>query len=135
MLSRLIALGGLLLSLLLPVGAAAQGIGPTNVLQCNKTAIASAGTTTTQLVAGIAGQVVNICGYDVSGAAAGTFQLVYGTGGTCTSSTAITPVHTVAAAFSSSNSTYARSSSVLGQSLCMITTGGPVAMTVFYSQF
>ncbi len=51
--------------------------------------------TTTQLVAGIVGQKVYICGFTismVSTVAANTLQLVYGTGASCTSPTNLTGV-------------------------------------------
>ena len=130
-------LGLLLSSIALPT-AAQQVVGPPNAVLCNKTGITSAGAATTQSVVGVTNQLINVCGYDAgAGAAAGGFQLVFGTGATCTTPTNITGAYTLAInGFASSRSTFASASSLAGQSLCVISTGtGPTTVTVYYSQF
>jgi hypothetical protein len=128
----------LLLLLLLSGPAEAQTVGPQPVL-CNKTAIGSSGAATVQTVAPIAGQVVNICGYEaMAGAAAGSFQLTTGTGATCgTATVTITASYPFGAGVGLVNpSTYVRYSTPQGNGVCVVITGtGPVAWTLFYSQF
>src|SRR5258708_3318469 len=80
---------------LLCAAQAENVVGPTNQIYCNKAAsvtVAAAGTN--QAIAGVAGQSIQFCGWEVtSGASAAisTFQFEYGTGSTCTSPTVFTP--------------------------------------------
>jgi len=66
-------------------------VGPSAQILCNKVANVAIGpTTATQIVAGIAGQSIFICGYQVSNTGTtGSFTLISGTGSTCTSPTTI----------------------------------------------
>src|SRR5437868_13590539 len=69
-------------------------VGPTNQIYCNKSSTATAAAAgTVQAVAGIAGQTIQLCGWEVTSnvSTTTTFQFVYGTGATCTSPTIITP--------------------------------------------
>jgi hypothetical protein len=72
--------------------ARAQPVGPLASF-CSKSFQVSAGATAlTQFVAAQTGQRVQVCGYIVNaGAAAGTFQLEYGTGTNC--GTGLRPSH------------------------------------------
>jgi hypothetical protein len=113
-------------------------VGPPNNIFCNKvapSAILSAGTA--QLVAGVSGQIINICGYVLSGAAAGTVQLEFGTGASCTTPTVLSPVFTTASAADlQDHSNNAWASSAPGASLCAVVTGtSSVSIVAYYSQF
>lgn len=131
--------------LLWPTLAWGQGVGGQSVT-CNKTAVGSSGAATTQIVPPVTnpnqtvGQLVAVCGFDVSaGAAAGTFQLIYGTGATCGGGTAnLTGVMNLAinGNVSSTNRNMATPSTQPAQGLCAVVTGtGPVSWTVYYAQF
>ena len=65
-------------------------VGPSAQILCNKVANVAIGpTTATQIVAGVAGQSIFICGYQVTtNSTAGTFTFIFGTGSTCTTPTA-----------------------------------------------
>lgn len=118
-------------------------VGPANQIICNQYGtftVASA--TTTSIVAGVAGQHINICGWHVTttqAAATDTFQFEYGTqGGPCTTPTTFTPALSVSnAAPSADHIDWASYSTPLGTQLCVVTAGTTVAVTgiVFYSQF
>lgn len=126
----------LLLSLCLLSAAQAQGLGAQPII-CNR--VVSSPTLTggtTQLVPGSSGQLIDICGYVFEGLAAGTVQLVFGTGASCTTPTNVTgnfvtsttslAIDHIATAFISSN---------LGQSLCAVVTGtNSVVVDVYYAQ-
>src|SRR5882724_2808536 len=86
----------LLLLLCVSAAQAENTVGPTAQVICNKfvqTTISSS--TTTSLVAGVAGQSIFICGWHVTTtqtATFPTFQFEYGTqGGPCTTPTPVTP--------------------------------------------
>jgi len=126
----------LLLLLNLASAAQAQGLGAQTII-CNKiqtSAVLSAGTF--QIVVGNAGSLVHTCGYVFEGLAAGTVQLVYGTGASCTSSTPITSNYaTTATTLIVNHISNAFTSSLLGQSLCVIVTGTTSVMVdVYYAQ-
>ena len=117
----------------------AQPLGPPVSIICASTAVTGTlSTGTTQVIAGTAATHINVCGYYVEGIGAGTLQLVFGTGATCTSPTNIT-VNFVTSATSTNaeRSTYVYTSGALGQSLCAVATGaGSVAaVSVSYTQF
>ena len=131
-----LALAVLALSGMAP--AHAQQAGPQPIL-CNKTAVGTGGAGTTLAITGNAPQNVNICGWVASsGAAAGAFQIISGTGATCTTPTTIIGVVNLAinatAAYDPGQAWYTASPS--GANICVIVTGtGPVSWTVSYSQF
>jgi hypothetical protein len=129
-----------LLALLFGVGPAlSQTVGPPNIIGCNKINNGSSGATVGVSVAPVANQLVSVCGYSASaGAAAGTFQLIAGTGATCGGSTiTLTPVvplpingsvvdHIASAWFTLPPL----------DNLCISITGtGPVSYNIYYSQF
>jgi len=130
-----LALAGLVLS---PKLAPAQQTGATEVI-CNKQFIVSAGATSmTQVVAGISGQSISVCGYTFNaGAAAATIQIVSGTGTNCnTGQVAITPVFSLGI---NGNLSFAPGraffSAASGAALCYVITGtGPMAAAVQYFQ-
>jgi len=136
----------LALLLLWPTLALGQGAGGQPVT-CNKTAQGSSGAATTLIVPAVTpnpppspGQTIAICGWDITtGAAAATYQLVYGTGATCgTGTVIITSAHNLGATsgVSSTGRNYSTPSTNPAQGLCMIVTGtGPVQWTVYYAQF
>jgi hypothetical protein len=94
---------------------------------------------TTQLVAGTTTTRVHICGFLIDGAAATTVQVVRGTGSSCTSSTAITGVMTLAtgtpiAYDGGSNGSIAVTG--VGESVCWINSGAvQVSGTLTYTQY
>jgi len=116
--------------------AQAQGLGAQPIV-CNKVvASATLGAGTTQLVAGQPGQLIDVCGYVFEGIAAGTVQLVVGTGSSCTSPTNVTGIFvTSTTSLVVDHIATAFQSSALGQSLCAIVTGaGAVVVDVYYAQ-
>lgn len=82
---------------------------------------------TTQVVALSAGQVIHVCSLDISLAAAGTFQVVSGTGANCgTGTVAVTGAFTLAQGIPLSiggNLGFTLTSGVASQALCLTTTG------------
>lgn len=112
-------------------------VGPTNSIICNKQGQLTGTGATAQIVPGVVGQSIFICGWHVTNtAASGTFQFSYGTGATCTSGTNITPNFTVSnTAPSADHITAAWSNGVAGQTLCVNATVTTVVVMVFYSQF
>jgi len=130
---------GLALAGLMGDAPLAQPVGPPNEVICNKINNGSSGATVGISVAPVAGQQISICGFNATaGAAAGTFQLLSGTGATCATGTqTITPVmplpingnitdHPSAAWFSLPPL----------NNLCVSITGtGPVAYNIYYAQF
>jgi hypothetical protein len=138
----LIALGLLALALIPRADAQAPIVGPGQFIMCPfsfQTNITSA--TTTQLVAGVTGQRVYVCGWHVTSisATSSTFQFEYGTGASCTTPTVLTPPFNVTStAPSADHQTYAIGpNGGAGQTLCAVTTGTPTgtAVLVYYSQF
>ncbi len=126
----------LLLYLTFASAAQAQGLGAQPIV-CNKVAVSATLTVgTTQLVAGQTGQLIDICGYIFEGLAAGTVQLVFGTGSTCTSPTSITGVFVTSTTTETiDHIATAFQSSLLGQSLCAIVTGtSSVVVDIYYAQ-
>jgi hypothetical protein len=114
--------------------AEAQTVGPAPIY-CNRVyATTTLSASTTQLVAGVSGKAVSFCGFNADGLAAGTFQFVFGTGTSCTTSTAATGVITTAAGDNIIDHTPSASvSGAAGQSLCAIITGtSAVTITTYY---
>jgi hypothetical protein len=119
--------------------AVAQQVGPPN-LYCNKSLVVSAGATSiTQVVAGVVGQSIHICGYDVNaGAAAGTYQLTVGTGSNCNANTVqVTPAFSLGInRVLVSRNGFAWFSSIQGAQLCHTIGGtGPINAVVSYGQY
>jgi len=116
--------------------AQAQGLGAQPIV-CNKV-LASATLTagTVQLIPGNAGQLIDVCGYVFEGLAAGSVQLVVGTGAGCTTPTSVTGVFvTSTTSLVVDHIATAFMSSALGQSLCAIVTGtNSVVVDVYYAQ-
>jgi hypothetical protein len=136
---KLLAVAGLLLLYGCGEPAKSQTGGPPNAIVCNKTATGSTAATTTQIAAPVGTQVVSVCGFDsIAGAAAGSFQLIVGTGATCGTGTVnVTASYPLGAGNGIVNSSaFVRYSSAQGAGLCVVTTGtGPTAWTVYYTQF
>jgi hypothetical protein len=124
------------LGLCLPWAARAENVvGPPNAIFCNKAAVTAVTTGTVQVITGVAGQVINICGYVFSGSTAGTLQYEFGTGATCTTPTLLTAVFTTATGVSlQDHFNFAWATSAQGQSLCAVITGNS-SVAVYYSQF
>jgi hypothetical protein len=119
--------------------AAAQQVGGP-ALYCNKSFTVSLGAAAlVQVVAGVAGQSIHICGYDINaGAAAGTYQLTVGTGTNCNANTVnVTPVFSLGVnGVLVSRNGFAWFSSISGAQLCHTVTGtGPINAVVSYGQF
>lgn len=138
------------LSLLCIAGLALAGLAlpqeaPAQPAQCGRTATGASAAATTQLVAGVQGQSIHLCGWDVTATAAATFQLVAGSGATCGTGTVnVTGAHALSTnnVFTSSGATPGRYSTpnvvapATPLNVCIIVTGtGPVQWTVFYTQF
>jgi hypothetical protein len=119
--------------------AFAQGAGAQGVV-CGKSQQFTLGATSiTQIVAGIQGQAVHVCGVILdAGAAAATYQLTVGTGTNCNANTLnITPAWSLAAnGVLVQERTLAWYSSPSGYALCHTITGtGPMNVLVLYHQF
>jgi hypothetical protein len=116
---------------------AENSVGPTNQVVCNKQALFTGTGSAAQVVAGVTGQSIFICGWHVTNtAASGSFQLLYGTGSTCTSPTNITPVLSVSnTAPSADHITAAWFNTPAGATLCSNATVTTVIVMVFYAQF
>lgn len=118
---------------------AENAIGPTNQILCNKVANVAVGpTSATQLVAGIAGQSIFFCGWQITNtnAASATFTFTYGTGSTCTSpTTLITPQNVTNTAPSSYNVSTAQMQIPAGATLCVTPSAATIATTIWFSQF
>jgi hypothetical protein len=134
----------LLLSLLLwsTPCFAENTIGPTNLIQCNKSAsvtVAVAGTA--QAIAGVAGQTIHLCGWQVTSSIAGAvtqFQFESGTGATCTTPTTFTPALNISSNAPSVDRTpNAWISMPTAAFVCIVTTGGSVGTTaiLYFAQF
>lgn len=128
----------LIFLLLVTVPAArSQPIGAQPIM-CDKVAIGQsliAGTT--QLIAGVPGVVINLCGFKYDLNANGTVQLVWGTGASCTSPTNITSnITTLTNDHIIHHLPYAYLSSLPGQSLCAVVTGTGSVLNadIFYLQ-
>ena len=130
---------------LLPSLAWGQGAGGQQIT-CGKTAQGSSGAATTLIVPAVTpnpapypGQIIALCGWDVTSTGAATVQLVYGTGATCgTGTVAITAAHNFGAnsGISSTNRGYSTPATNPAQGLCVVVTGtGPVQWTVYYAQY
>jgi hypothetical protein len=124
---------GLALGLLIiPFSAAPQPA------QCGRTAPGASGAATTLVVAGVAGSIIHLCGWDVTATAASTFQIITGTGATCGTGTInITAAHVMTGqnTINTSAATPGRYSAPVGNSICMVVTGtGPVQWTIYYTQ-
>src|SRR6266481_257493 len=123
------------------IAKAENVVGPTNLILCNKAfPSTAAAATTTQAVPGVAGQNIQLCGWEVTSNQNGstTFQFEYGTGATCTSPTIITPPFSITSAAPSVDRISSAWRTVpAGASICMITVGATVgiAALLYYSQF
>jgi hypothetical protein len=120
-------------------GAPAQPVGPPNEIVCNRVNNGSSGPTVGVAIAPVANQQISICGFNVTaGAAAATFQLLAGQGGTCGTQTAtVTPVIPLPINGNVTDHTGAAWVSLPTLSnLCISITGtGPVAYQIYYAQF
>src|SRR5258705_4401869 len=72
-------------------------VGPSAQVLCNRAANVAVGpTSATQIVAGVAGQSIFVCGWQITNTGAtGTFTFIYGTGTTCTSPTTLVTVQSI----------------------------------------
>ena len=129
------------LFILLGLASAAQAenaVGPSNAILCNKVANVAVGpTSATQLVAGVPGQSIFICGWQITNTAAnGTFTFSYGTGSTCTTPTVLVTAQNINnAAPSANNIGFAQMQTAPGATLCVTPSVATIATTVWYSQF
>ncbi len=128
----------LLLLLALCSGAQAENtVGPSAQILCNKVANVAVGpTTATQVVAGVVGQSIFICGYQITNTTAtGTFSLIYGTGSTCTTpTTLVTTQNVTSTAPATYNVGVAQMQVPAGATLCVVPIA-TVATTIWFSQF
>ena len=120
------------------VAWAENTIGPSNQVLCNKVANVAVGpTSATQLVAGVAGQSIFICGYQITNTGAtGTYTFIYGTGSTCTTPTTLVTIQSIT---STAPATYnvgvAQMQVAQGATLCVTPSVATIATTLWYSQF
>lgn len=141
--ARRLALAAALFWALLGSAAAQSGGQPvvcTQTFQVSQGAVAL-----TKIVSGVAGKTITICGYvGNAGAAAGTFQLQYGTGTNCgTSTTALTPAFALGIngvlvdhGANLGNITLPQQTGGVITDLCLVTTGtGPVQFLLYYGVF
>jgi hypothetical protein len=117
-------------------------VGPTNLIICNKVVAVNVVTAaTTSVVAGVTGQNISICGWQVTSnqTTSTQFQFTQGTqGGPCTSPTNITGnMYLTSNAPSSDHQQYAYYSLPQGAQLCVTSTGATVGLgiTFWYVQF
>lgn len=129
-----------LLWLALAAPAFAQ-VGPANQILCNKAAfIAPSTATTTSIVAGVAGQAINICGWHVTSSVStdNSFQFVSGTqGGPCGTPVNLTAgFHVINSAPSVDHIEFASLTLPTAAQLCVVTTAATaLQIMVWYSQF
>lgn len=136
-------LGALAFGVLAVIGpeappALSQGAGG-QAVQCGRSLQFSLGATSiTQIVAGVAGQSIHICGIVLNaGAATATYKLTVGTGTNCNANTVdITPAFSLPINGNMvMQNIYAWYSSPTGYQLCHTTTGtGPMNVVVQYHQ-
>ena len=138
------AVGGLALAALISwiLPPAKAQLGPPNQILCNNTPvqpIADVATgTTVKSVSEVTGKVVYICGWHVTGTAASTFKLSYGTGANCaTRNVVLTPTFNVSTtAPSTDHVEFASLSTPVSQGLCVTVGGtGPAQVYVWFAQF
>jgi hypothetical protein len=117
--------------------AHSQQAGPQAIL-CNKINNASSSATVGVSVAAVPNQTISVCGFHaIAGAAAGTFQLLSGTGATCAGGQTLTPVIPLPINGSMvdhiDNAWFTLPSA---NNLCVSITGtGPVSYNLYYVQF
>lgn len=117
---------------------AENAVGPSNAILCNKVANVPVGVATaTQLVAGVAGQSIFICGWQVTNTGAtGTFTFTFGTGTTCTTpTTLVAPQNITSTAPSTYNVGVAQMQTAAGATLCVTPSVATIATTLWFSQF
>lgn len=137
----LLAWLGLSLWAWVPFVHAENVVGPTNLILCNKAAsVTAVAAATGQAIAGVAGQAIQLCGWEVtsSQSAVTTFQFEYGTGASCTTPTTFTPaLNITSTAPSVDRQQYAWSSIPSGATVCLVTTGTTVgiAAILYFAQF
>lgn len=107
---------------------------------CNQTALYDAATSgSTQMVTGVAGQTVYVCGYSMFSAGTVNVELDGGTGVPCTGSPVkIVPAYqfTTQAGMSDQSSIYRGLKTAAGAGLCIKTNAAvPVQAIVYYAQF
>lgn len=129
---------GLLALLLACAPARAQQFGPPNTILCNKSATFTGTGAAAIVIAGVGGQVVNVCGWHITNTAAtGTFSISTGSGAACgTGTVAITPTLSVTStAPSADHIDYATFNAVVGAGVCVNATVTTVTGVLWYSQF
>lgn len=111
-------------------------VGPGNAILCNKVIAFTGSAALAQILAGVSGQVVNICGFLVTNtAASGTFNLEYGTGSNCgTGTTSITGTLSVGATAVTAQPTFSTFTVPAGNALCQNSTA-TITGIVWASQF
>lgn len=136
---RLLAAIGL--ASLLYAGAQAQPaiVGPPNAVICNSAAQVAIGTSgLTQIVAGVAGQRIYVCGWHVTNSgASGTFIISNGTGTNCgTTNNGMTPAFTVTStAPATDHIDYAALQTPVGNELCINPSVATIAAVIWFTQF
>jgi hypothetical protein len=130
-----------LLVVLTSASASAQPtiIGPAQTAICNKIATLAVGPTTiTQVIAGVAGQSIFICGWHVTNTGAtGTFSISIGTGSNCGTGTVVVvpAVNVTSTAPSADHIDYASQQVPAGNALCVTPSVATISFVFWYSQF
>lgn len=137
---RLAALLALAAALLAIAPAGADPVYQSQTIACTRSAQYAGTAGTALLVTGNALNQIYVCGFAVAASAASTFQLEYGTGGSCGGGTqTITPAFALPANGSlvDHQTYYAGIPAVpVGNNLCVVIGGtGPAPVIVYYAQF
>jgi len=130
-----------LLLLLWPSAAFAQYVGTLTQIQCNKVAIAEAGTSGVQvIIPAVVGQAISVCGWNITNSSTnGTMLITFGTQTTTpcdTGTKKLSPAFTVSSNSPNATQTqYATQSSTAGQALCINPSANTFTALVWYAQF
>lgn len=133
---RLIIALGFGLALCAQAQAQVGAIGPPPPPSCNKVAQVTGTAALAQVVAGVTGQIVALCGWSFTNtAASGTFLLATGTGSNCGTNTVnLTPALSVGATAVTDHSQLASQNVVAGNAICVNATA-TITGLLYYSQF
>lgn len=135
---KLLGIFALGLALAFSAGAKAQPtvIGPGNAILCNQVVSFTGTAALAQIVAGVTGKIIVICGWSMTNtAAAGTIQFSTGTGSNCGTGTAtISPLMSISTNSVTDHATYASQNVVAGNAICQNATA-TITGIFYYAQF
>jgi hypothetical protein len=130
---------GVIFKIVPPLLAQGPIVGPGQPILCTKVAaIPAGGTGLTQIVAGVVGQSISVCGWHITNtASSGTFAFSTGTGSNCGTGT-VTPIpaqNVNSTAPSSDHIDYVTLTLPQGNALCVNFSVTTIAGIVYYTQF